>query len=221
MKASLTNAELSAYVTSQLNIFFPDRNLRVDELRPFIDLAIDRTEHCFSRVNDKYFNNGRETLFDHLHSDQYAMFLYYLCNTIWRREGDLRIASKVYCLNKALHAVDVFYEVQLPDIFLLVHPLATVLGRGQYGDYFVAYQRCTVGANPSHEFPILEEGVVLYGGSVLVGRCHIQRNCRIAAGSIVMDLAIPPDRVVFGTHPDVRTKPSTQDVLARNFRVPP
>ena len=36
-----------------------------------------------------------------------------------------------------LHGIDVFFTVDLPDIFLFCHPLCTVLGRAQYSDYFL------------------------------------------------------------------------------------
>lgn len=219
MRLSLTQEQLGLYVAKQLSNIFPDKEVQSSALQGYIVKTLERTELCFSHINDKYFFDGSQTIFSHLHTDQYAMFLYYLGNTIWRNEGDLSLASKVYYLNKALHAVDIFYEVQLPDIFVLVHPLSTVLGRGRYANYFVAYQRCTVGANSMHEFPVIDEGVVMYGGSMLVGRCHIHRNCRIAAGAIVMDLDVPANQVIFGCHPTVQTKPSKQDVFERNFRM--
>ena len=37
--------------------------------------------------------------------------------------------DKLFLLNKALHGCDIYYEVALPSVFLLVHPLGTVLGR--------------------------------------------------------------------------------------------
>ena len=57
-----------------------------------------------------------------------------------KKEGEFKrlskedLASKAYCLNKALHAIDVFYEVELPEIFFLEHPLGTVLGRAKYSN---------------------------------------------------------------------------------------
>src|SRR5205823_183490 len=98
-----------------------------------VDRAVERAEHCFSRINLKYFNDGATTRFDHLHTDQYAVFLYLLANTIFRAGGDTRLAAKVYALNKALHGVDAFYEVELPSVFAFQHPVGTVLGRGRYG----------------------------------------------------------------------------------------
>jgi serine O-acetyltransferase len=219
MESSINQHQLSAYVAKQISIFSVDEDTIFSDLETYISIALERVEFCFSRVNDKYFFDGKQTLFNHLHTDQYAMFLYYLCNTIWRREGDLSLASKVYYLNKTLNAVDIFYEVELPDIFLLVHPLGTVLGRGQYSNYFVAYQRCTVGANAEHVFPVIDEGVAMYGGSMLMGTSHIHKNSRIAAGSFVLDREFGENQLIFGNHPNVVSKLSTHNVFTRNFRM--
>ena len=215
MKLSLEQGQLAAYVGRQLENFFP--NGAGSGIAPYLPRTLERVEHCFSQVRNKYFLDGEQTRFCHLHSDQYAMFLYFLSNTIWWTDGNEELASAVYCLNKALHAADLFYEVELPDIFLLVHPLGTVLGRGHYANYFVAYQGCTVGSNLEEEYPVMEESVVLYSGSALIGRCLIRRNTCIAAGTLLMDREMPADRVVFGRHPAVESKPVNWEVRERYF----
>lgn len=53
-----------------------------------------------------------------LYSDQYAMFLYLLSNTIHRRTDWQSLCDKLFFLNKALYGIDAFYEVEFPDIFL-------------------------------------------------------------------------------------------------------
>jgi len=57
------------------------------------------------------------------------------------------VCEKIYCLNKCLNAIDIYFEVELPNIFLLVHPLGTVLGKAKYNDFLLVYQQCTVGSN--------------------------------------------------------------------------
>ena len=44
------------------------------------------------------------------------------------------IADKIYYLNKILHSVDIYHEVELPSTFFLEHPVGTVLGRAKYQD---------------------------------------------------------------------------------------
>ena len=51
---------------------------------------------------------------------------------VYHESNHTNLAAKVYALNKALHAIDVFYEVELPDLFCLQHPLGTMPGRARY-----------------------------------------------------------------------------------------
>jgi len=221
MIPSLSMKDLGTYTAKQIGNFFPDRNVDACHLDVYIGKAMERTEYCFSRIGGKYFSDGEQTLFNHLNTDQYAMFLYFLSNTLWRLEGDVDLAAKVYCLNKTLHALDVFYEVELPDIFRFLHPVGTVLGRGQYSNYFVAYQRCTIGTNLSYEHPTLGEGVVMYAGSAVIGNSEIGENCWVSIGTTIMDKDIPSNQVVFGRPGDIAYKDTSRDVIAEYFREVP
>ena len=217
MIQSLDTKILTDYISRQLNHFFPDDKITSDKISPFVKRAFQRTEYCFSKVNVKYFFDGQNVFFNHLNTDQYAMFLYYLSNTIWVEGRDDIMAGKVYYLNKALNGFDAFYEVNLPDIFLLTHPVGTVLGRGEYGDYFVAYQRVTIGGNTDLEYPVLGKAVAMYGGSAVIGNCKIGNNCTISFGTVVMEKDIPPDVVVFGNYPDITYRHATKSAIERYF----
>lgn len=219
MIQSLDTATLTRFIADQISNLLPDAKVKHDNLFPFVKKAIKRTEHCFSKINNKYFFDGNQVRFNHLNTDQYAMFLYYLSNTIWQEVNDDKLASKAYCLNKALNGLDAFYEVRLPDIFLLVHCVGTVLGRAEYNDYFVAYQRITVGGN-NHEYPSLGKGIVMYGGSAVLGKCDIGANCFISYGSLVIDNDIPPNMIVFGRHPETSYKPTKKNVIERYYIKP-
>jgi serine O-acetyltransferase len=216
LNQSLDTETLTRFVTNQVNNWFPDSRMRPPILSAFVKKAIKRIEYCFSRVNNKYFFDGKTTQFNHLHSDQYAMFLYYLSNTIWQDERDVNLASKVYYLNKALHGLDAFYEAQLPDICLFVHCVGTVLGRAEYQDYFVAYQRVTVGGN-NRKYPTLGKGIVMYGNSALIGNSNIGDNCFVSYGTVVVDETVPPNKLVFGRSPEITLKETRKSVIERFF----
>jgi len=207
MRASLTAAQLAELATRQANQFFPDdRILKVDDLRPAVDGALARIEHCFSRISNKYFFDGSTAVFDHLHGDQYAMWLYVLANELHRTGAEAGTCKKLFLLNKALHGCDLFYEVQLPSIFLLVHPLGTVLGRGQFDDYLLVYQRCGVGAN--HDvYPTLGRHVTMRPGSAVLGRSKVGENCAIATESLVLDDDVPANSIYIGNPRDHVTRP--------------
>jgi serine O-acetyltransferase len=166
LRASLAAADLAGYVAAQVNAMFPDGDVvGTDLLRPAVHGALPRLEHCFAQVNNKYFFDGQQAVFNHLHGDQYAMWLYFLANELYRQGGPAAACSKLFLLNKALHGCDIFYEVVLPSIFLLTHPLGTVLGRGNFSDYLLVYQRCGIGSN--HDvYPTLGAHVTLRDSTI-------------------------------------------------------
>lgn len=217
MRTTLTRDELTSYVARQAGALFPDGRGTPAELVAPVTRALERVEQCFSRINLKYFRDGGETCFDHLHTDQYAMFLYLLSNSVHRMGGDPRLASKIYALNKALHGVDAFYEVELPEVFVFQHPVGTVLGRATYGNYFFVYQRCSVGSNLDGASPTIGEGVVMFGGSAIIGSSTVGNNCWLSVDAVVMDATVPGDAAVFGRSPDLIVKPTRRNVTRDLF----
>lgn len=198
MKLSVSKAELVDYLVRQLNNFFPDKDkVSSGELEKNIDFALQRTEYCFSKVDNKYFRDEAGSIFNHLHGDQYSMFLYFTANTLFKNNSDLSLCSKIFQLNKCLYGIDAFYEVELPDIFLFVHPLGTVLGRGKYSNYFIVYQRCNVGSNHGI-YPTIGEYVNMHPGSSILGNCVIQENCKLAADSLLLDRNLEENSIYIG-----------------------
>jgi len=220
MRSSLSGDDLASYVARQASAFFPDTALSAGSLTAPVRSAIDRLERCFSVVRRKYFAVDGESTFDHLHTDQYAMFLYLLANSIHRAGGDSRLAKKVYALNKALHGIDAFYEVELPEAFLFQHPVGTVLGRGRYGNYFFVYQRCSVGSSVDGAYPTIGDGVVMFGGSAIIGASTVGNNCWLSVGATVLDTDVPADSVVFGRSPNLTVKPTRRNVVRDLFQAP-
>jgi serine O-acetyltransferase len=203
MILSLPKARLAKYIQGQLNSLFPDGS-KADSLGIYLDDTLDRLETSFNAISDAHFWQGGETFFNHLHSDQYAMFLYLLSNTIQRRTDRRSLCDKIFFLNKALYGIDAFYEVELPGIFLFSHAGGTVLGRARYSDYFLVYQQCTVGSARAAEkagrgvFPVLGRHVSLYAGAAVLGACHIGDNCKISAHSVIINKRLKPNTIYRG-----------------------
>ena len=210
--ASLSASQLAQLAKAQVDNYFPDPNpVSLTCLEAAVKRTLPRLEHCFSKVNNKYFFDGKNAVFDHLHGE-YAMWLYLLANELFRMGDGLDISKKLFLLNKALHGCDIYYEVELPEIFLLVHPLGTVLGRGHYQDYLVAYQKCGVGSN--HDiYPTMGKHFTLRPGSMILGRCEVGDNVTLAADSLLLDSTLPGNTVYFGKPKNHFSKPLT-DTLA-------
>lgn len=124
----------------------------------YAKLALERTLIDFNCSNNKYFQNVPRGVRE-FHSGQYSIYLWYLSNEAYFA-GDVRCADVLYCLNKALHAVDWFYAIELPTYWNVEHPLGTVMGRAKYSDYFFFYQGCTVGGN-NKQYPTIGESMSL------------------------------------------------------------
>ena len=217
MQSSLTKTELAHYLKSQLNNFFPDKQVvNAEMLQQYLSSAMDRLEYCIKHIRRKYFFDGNGFLFNHLQSDQYAMLLYLLANTIYKEEGDLITASKVYYLNKSLHGIDVFYEVELPEIFLFRHCSGTILGRAKYSNYFTVGQNCTVGNNKG-VYPEFGEYVAMYNGSMVAGKCNLGTNCHVSAHTFIRNQSVPDNSIVFGKSPDIETKATSRSVRESFF----
>lgn len=210
MRVTLDKAGLAGYVTAQLNRFYPDKKpAKRAEIARRLPRVLERVDHCFSKVRDRYFAAGAQAAFNHLHADQYAMFLYFLSNTLYREGGDESLCSKLFLLNRCLHGIDAFYEVKLPEIFLFVHPMGTMLGRAEYSDYFLVYQQCTIGSNKG-AYPSLGKHVSVHPGAAVLGRCKVGENCKISAGSVLMDQDLAPNRVYVGMKHRHLVKESTE-----------
>jgi serine O-acetyltransferase len=206
---------LLGYLSRQLENFFPDGGGEAERplLQAHLASALQRLERCIAEV--RMWAPGR---FDHLHSSQYTTFLYYLANTVWKASGERALCSKLFGLNKALNGIDLFYEIEMPEVFFIGHSVGIVLAKARYGNRLVLYQNSTVGKNHG-EAPSLGEGVVLYPGTAVIGRCVIGAGSVIAQGTSVVNRSTPGHCMVFpGPAGGLVFKPPTRDVLADLFR---
>ncbi len=131
-------------------------------------------------------------------------------------EGDEVTPTRLSLLNKALNGVDLFYNVSMPNVFMLVHPVGSVIGNATYSDFLVVYQNCTIGAD-GDKYPVFSGPAILYSGSSVIGECHVGRNVVFVAQSLALRRVIPDDSVVTGRFPNVMLTPNTRSVRAREF----
>lgn len=210
---TLDSHALAAYTCRQLDVFFPDAHrCDAEELEPVIQVVLQRLEVCFAPVYDnRYRTSDGKPFFNHLHTDQYATFLYFLANQCWKEKLNLAWAEKLYALNKVLHGVDIYYQVALPDIFFLGHPVGAVLGRAKYGSHLVVLQNVTVGSSGDRERPgysTIGDGVVLSAGATLIGACEVGNDCCVGACTLLVDARIPKECTVTGRPGALTIRPS-------------
>ena len=204
---------LRHYLLRQLGHHFPDGRDTDAIVDAHLDEALQRLARCIDAV--RAWTPGR---FDYLHSTQYCQFLYYLSNTIWRRTGETEVPTKLFLLNKALNAIDCFYEIDLPERFFIGHSVGIVLAKATYGDRFVLYQNCTVGKNHGVA-PVIEDGVVMFPNSVIIGRCRIGAGSVLSQGCGVVNRDTPGRALVFAAEGGgLAFRPIGTPVLQQVFR---
>jgi serine O-acetyltransferase len=220
MEMNISIHGLSQYVSKQLKVFFPDEKKDIECKRETV-LALERYEYCVDRINRKYFRVNGCSQFNYLHGDQYCMYLYFLSNTMFK-EGNQQVAEKIFLLNKLLFGIDVFYSIELPNIFYFCHPLGTILGNATYCDYLVVYQGVTVGSDLDEYgdggiYPVLGQGCVLLANVSIIGRCNIGDNVTLGAGTFIRNLSVADNSTVFGMYPNNFVKKNNRDNLKYYF----
>ncbi len=185
------------------NLFFLEETER-KVIMKLLPKVLGRVENCFSWSKNKYYKQGDEVLFSIYHSGQYCIFLYFLSREVFLAgvQGGRVLADKIYYLNKSLNGLDIYYEVEMPEVFHLDHPVGSVMGRAIYGAGFTFAQMCTVGNNRG-VYPRIGDNVRMLSGSKILGRCVIGDNVVISANSYVKDTDVPSGVVVFGSSPNI------------------
>ncbi|MGQ0512027.1 MAG: hypothetical protein ACT4P9_15610 [Betaproteobacteria bacterium] len=204
---------LAEYLERQLAHFFPDGRETLAGLKRHVDEALARLETCINGV--RVWEPGR---FDPLHTEQNTVFLYYLANTVWRRERDAALATRVYYLNKSLNAFNCYYEVELPEVFFVGHSLGIVLSRARYARHFAVYQNSTVGWNAGAG-PEFEEGVVMFPNTFVLGRCRVRRGSILAQGTSLIDEDTEPGMIASRRDGALQFKAPRRDILGDIFRL--
>ena len=108
-----------------LNNYFTISEEEMNELEFVSKIAYNKANKNFQHSDNKYFRGG----YNSLHSVMNMIYLYYLSNELFKRSICSGLCDKVYYLNKIMHSVDLFYAIELPDVFGAEHPLGAVMGR--------------------------------------------------------------------------------------------
>lgn len=210
----MDRARLLRYVAQQLHHTLPDDFDPRSDLDAHLDEALARLHVCINAVRP-----WRQDRFDPLHSTQYCSFLYFLANTIWRRTATTETPTRLFLLNKALNGIDLFYEIEMPPVFFIGHSVGIVFAKATYGNYLVIYQNSTVGKNHGVA-PVLGEGVIMYPGTAIIGRCQVGDGTVLAQGASLVNTDSPGQCTVYrGDAGRAVFKPTRHDALRDIFRL--
>ena len=202
MKSEYSDSYLIDLLSKQLAFFLVKKG-EIEVIKSVFNDVIKRLNICFAANKNKYYSKNGLPYFNPFHSGQYCIFLYYLSNTIYINDvSNKTLCDKIYFLNRMLNCCDLFYEVNLPDVFMVDHPLGSVIGRGEIGNYFEFSQGCTIGNNKGI-YPKLGENVTMLSNSKIIGKSKIGNNVIIAANTFIKDQNVPNNSIVFGSSPNL------------------
>ena len=223
MRFEIERDSLLELVCHQVNNIFKLLPEEKDAIDNCFDLAIDACEFNFVHAVNKYYTRlveGKsEAYFNPYHSVQWMIFLYNLSHTIYVKGTTTMVCDKIYYLNKLLNGVDLFYAIDLPEIWCAEHPLGSIMGRAHYSNQFYFFQGCTVGGTGElgkEVYPFLEENVCMYAHSSILGNCHIGKNVKVGAGALIKDQDVPDNCLVFGQSPNLIIK-ENKHIKSDNF----
>ena len=201
---NISQTDLMEITRHQLESFFPMSEDESLLMKQSIEHVMQRVEKCFDGTTNKYYHRDGQVYFNPFHSGQYCIYLYWFSRTIFEA-GNSFLADKIYYLNKIMHGCDMFYEVGLPEVFMLDHPVGSVIGRGTFGNGFSFGQGCTIGNN-NNIYPVIGSNVRICANASVIGNCHIGDNVTIGAYACVKDQDVPANSIVFGQSPHLIIK---------------
>lgn len=191
MNCSLGAVDLTKYINLLLENALPD-GISLKCSVKMVKHALERQDFCHGHIRKKYYrlrDKSETPVFDHMNGDHMAAFLWFLGNSAAMVFENIDLAVKLSYLNRLMHGLDLFYSVEMPDVFLLVHPVGTVIGRAQFNNYLVVYQNCTIGAT-KHGYPSFGEGVVLCSGASVLGGSVIGDNVIVGANTLILNQGV-------------------------------
>lgn len=218
MICNINRNELIELLLKQLKTFCSNSDRRVQTIENNIDEALGKIKTNFQCINNKYYDDDGEIRFSTNHADQYTLFLYYLCNSIYKKARETKnrleheCAEQIFYLNRIMNGVNWFYAIDLPQHFYAEHPVGSVLGRAQYGDYLCIYQGVTIGGTFDKKgnilYPSIGEKVTCFANSSILGNCQIGNNVVIGANTLIINKTIPDNSLVLGSGNNIVIKPN-------------
>ncbi len=184
-----SNDSLSTYLFLQLENMLPGGNVK--EAEAYIDSAVKEVELIIGQLVE-WNHNG----FDKLVSWQYATFLYKLSRLCIKNNLSKPVTDRLFLLNKTLHGIELYPQVELPKFFFLSYTNSAVFSKANYSDYCVFHQGITIGRNGDKR-PTIEKYLVMYPSSMIIGNCHVRENTVLSPGVRLIDKDTPGNCYVF------------------------
>ena len=206
-----------------LKVRFSTVGLDFDEVKSYLNSALEISEERFILNKSKYYTSSDRlrAQFNSTHYSSHALILYQLARECFL-DGRIDLAEKVYFLNVATTATDLYYEIELPMRTGCDHPLGTVIGRADFSSESKLFfnQQCTIGGNfDSHgraKYPKIDGLIFLHSKSSLIGDIQCSGVVILGHNTYAKDITILKDCLVFGEFPNLIIKPLTKQIVANH-----
>lgn len=201
MNTTLSQKELSKYVIMQLETFFPDGHRFSNDLFcKGVETALFRCEECFKHILIPGYCDNNGSVFSHLHMDQYASFLYFLSNTLYMEYGieAKNICDKIINLNRLLNGLFLSYKCPMPKIFILAHPVGSVIGNANYSDGLYISQNVTINTHTDDKGNIdlnIGKGFFCGAGAKIIGNKNIGDRVSVGVNTLIYNKKVVNDSV--------------------------
>lgn len=210
-----TAGQLADYVIRQLDHLFPVAANGAELLQLHVPGALQRIRPILSACRA-----FRHDEFDHFNSMQYATFVYLLANELWlhgQDQEEFALCERLFLLNKALAGLDVYYKIDMPEVFFLSHGSGSVLANTVYGNKLVLFHNVTVGRYGASR-PTIGQRVILFPNVIVAGNSVIGDGAVISAGVTVINQTVPNDCLVFAGPHGLVFKPKKKNYESEFFR---
>lgn len=203
MQTSLTISELCEYLIKQLNVFFPDESVfDKEKLGTAVEIALLRCEMCFRHILIPGYRGENGAMFSHLHMDQYGTFLYFVSNTLYKSyDMDAKIiCDKLLNLNRMLNGFFLSYKCPMPEVFVLAHPVGSVIGNALYSNGLYISQNVTINTHTDSYGNLdlkIGKGCFLGAGAKVIGNQEIGDRVSIGVDTVIYNQRISNDSVCY------------------------
>lgn len=206
-----------SFLQRQLNSFWDTDLQNYPGIQEKIAVALKKVDTGWGASSAKYYV---EAGFSPYNSAEYTVFLYYLSHEIGKDSGGGILADKIYYLNKIMNGVDWYWPIELPEHFIVEHPVGSVLGKAKYGDHLCIYQGVTIGGNRRTGelfYPKLGDYVTMYANATVLGNSRIGHHVVVSANTFIIDTDIPDCSVVFGGRSSLGVKHYDLEEMERRY----
>lgn len=145
------------------------------------------------RLIDRLFNVLFNTSFQ-------IITLYRLANFSYKHKIPV-IVAMIRWWQHVIYSCEISYSSKIGKNIKLPHPLGIVIGSGVIiKDNVTIFQQVTLGGKGGKNelnYPIIENGVIIYSGAKILGGITIGQNSIIGSNSVVIS-DIPPNSLAVG-----------------------